>query len=89
MAKGKLKSLKTCNFTSINSEGTPLTKEKFRELSGYTHLSDEEAEEAVHSIRLLVKILYEFASKQNIICIENQQVVNLEVNHSHPPQQAA
>jgi hypothetical protein len=62
----------------INPERKPLTAEKLRELSGLHDLTDEKADEAIHSIDLFVKILYEFVKKKEAICIDNQQVVNLE-----------
>jgi hypothetical protein len=65
----------------INPERKPLTIEKLRELTGWHDLSDEQATNVIHSIRLLVKILYEAAKKKETICIDNQLVVNLEDNH--------
>jgi hypothetical protein len=43
----------------LNPDKKPLTKEKYRELSGRYDLSDEEAEKAVQDIQLLAKILYQ------------------------------
>jgi hypothetical protein len=43
----------------INPERKPLTKEKYRELSGRHDLSDEEAEQAAYDIQLFAKILYQ------------------------------
>jgi len=64
----------------INPQRQPLTIEKLRELTGWHHLSDEQATDVIHSIRLFVKILYEAVKKQETICIDNQLVVNLEDN---------
>lgn len=75
-------------ITLINPERKPLTIEKLRELSGWHDLSDEQATEIVHSIRLFVKILYETVKKAESTCIDNQQVVNLN-NHSKPLNNAA
>ena len=61
----------------INPEHKPLTKEKFRELSGLT-LSDEQTEEAVHAIHLFAKLLYELMRKKPPPCIDNQQIVYLD-----------
>jgi len=47
----------------LNPERKPLTIQKYRELSGLHDLSDEEAEKAVESIRLLAKILFEFINQ--------------------------
>ena len=48
----------------INPKRKPLTVEKLRELPGL-NLSDEQAEEAVESIRKLVRILYASVKKNN------------------------
>jgi hypothetical protein len=42
----------------LNPKREPLTKEKYRQLSGLQHLSDEEAEQATLDIQKLAKILY-------------------------------
>lgn len=60
----------------INPQRKPLTMEKLKALTGWETLSDEQAEECVHSIRLFVKILY-FAAKKDNYCIDNKYVVNL------------
>lgn len=78
MAEGKLRLLYSNRLKPINPDGIPLTIEKFRELSGLTDIADDEVEKAVQSIQLLVKILYDFARKDNSICIDNQQVVYLK-----------
>jgi hypothetical protein len=51
----------------LNTERKPLTKEKYKELSGFHNLSDEQAEQAVHTIQNLAKILYMFASHKKAI----------------------
>lgn len=83
---GKLKQLQSSKL--INPEKRPLTTEKLRELSGL-NLTDEEAEEAINSIRLLAKTLYDFTNHQNSTCIDNQHVVNLEEPNFNPKKQAA
>jgi hypothetical protein len=42
----------------LNPKREPLTKEKYRELSGLTSLSDEDAEQAAQDLQKLAKILY-------------------------------
>jgi DNA invertase Pin-like site-specific DNA recombinase len=64
----------------INPQRQPLTIEKLRELTGWHDLSDEQATNVIHSIRLFVKILYEAVKKEETICIDNQLVVNFEDN---------
>jgi hypothetical protein len=51
----------------LNPERKPLTKEKYRELSGRHDLSDEEAELAAQDIQFFAKILYEFVNKNKHI----------------------
>ena len=60
----------------LNPERQPLTVEKLRELSGLT-LTDEDAERILFSIHLYAKLLYEYRRQKQDICIDNQQVVNL------------
>jgi len=50
-------------FKLINPQGESLTVEKFSELSGL-QLSDEQAEEAVWSIRKFARILIEAVKQQ-------------------------
>ena len=65
-----------------------MTAEKLKELSGL-NLTDQEAEEAVQSIRLMAKILYKFTNGENETCIENQQVVHLDEQNPITQKQAA
>lgn len=56
--------MKLINFPAkqdlkLNRNTQPLTPDKLRELSGM-NVSDEEAEEIIHSIRLFCKVLYQF-----------------------------
>lgn len=46
----------------LNSERKPLTVVKYKELSGLTDLSDEEAHGAVHSLTAFAKLLYQFTA---------------------------
>jgi hypothetical protein len=55
----------------------PLTPEKVRKTPGLENLSDQEALEAIESIKRLVAILFETACQNQSICIDNQHVVNL------------
>jgi hypothetical protein len=64
----------------INPDRKPLTIAKLKELTGWHDLSDEQATDIIHSIRLFVKILYEAVKEKETICIDNQLVVNLEDN---------
>lgn len=56
----------------------PLTPEKLRKTTGLDNLSDNEAEEAIDSIKKLAAILFEIACHNQTICIDNQQVVHLK-----------
>lgn len=47
------------NSLQLNKNKQPLTPDKLRELSGL-EVSDEEAEEIIHSIRIFCKVLYQF-----------------------------
>ena len=51
----------------LNPERKPLTKEKYKELSGLHDLSDEEAEQAAHDIQNLAVILYMFVNQKKAI----------------------
>ena len=51
----------------LNPERKPLTKEKYRELSGLHNLSDDEAEQAAHDIQNLAVILYMFVNQKKAI----------------------
>jgi len=48
----------------FNPKREPLTREKLQELSGL-NFSDLEAEEAIDSIQMLAKILYDFTPTEN------------------------
>lgn len=72
----------------INPNREPLTVDKLRELTGWNSLSDEQATNIIHSIRLFVKILYEAAKEKESICIDNQLIVNSQDN-SQPLNNAA
>jgi hypothetical protein len=61
----------------INPTRQHLTVERLKELSGLTDIKDEEAAEAVASIRLLAKLLCRRWAKKNSHTIDNQLVVNL------------
>jgi hypothetical protein len=84
---GKLKSLPP-NSGLINPERKSLTKEKLAELSGL-ELTEQEAEEVLHSIHLLAKILYELTNQNNSTCIDNQYVVDLNEQNFITQKQAA
>ena len=60
----------------INPKREPLTTEKLRELSGL-NLSDEQAEEAVWSIRQLARILYEYVKQQKQL-VENKNKPDIQ-----------
>jgi len=55
----------------------PLTPESLRKGKGLENLSDDEAKEAVGSIKKLAAILFEMACHNETTCIDNQQVVHL------------
>lgn len=51
-------------WISINPKRQPLTPDKLRELSGLD-VTDEKANEIIHSIRLFCKVLYSLAVSRN------------------------
>ena len=89
MPKARIINLNSNQIPSLNPQKEPLDKEKLRELSGLHDLSDEQAEEMVFSIHLLAITLYDFVRKNTSTCIDNQQVVNLNTDHSEIQKQAA
>jgi hypothetical protein len=56
----------------------PLTAQKLRGTPGLENLTDQEASEAIEAIQKLAEIFFEIASQNQTICIDNQQVVNLD-----------
>jgi hypothetical protein len=62
-----MKTDKNGKVVFLNPKKEPLTKEKYRELSGLSDLSDEEAEQAAHDIQRLAKILYLMANEKKAI----------------------
>ena len=69
-------------FKSLNEKKRkgklePLTPEKLRKRSGLANLTDEEALIAIDTIKKLAAIFFEIACHKEAICIDNQQVVNL------------
>jgi len=56
----------------------PLTSEKLRKTPGLENLSDQQADEAINSLKKLAAILFEMAAHNETICIDNQQVVHLK-----------
>jgi len=61
-------------FELINPKHEPLTIEKLRELTGW-ELSDEEAEEAILSIRKFARILFDVAKQQKQLT-ENKDMLH-------------
>lgn len=55
----------------------PLTPEKLRKRPGLENLTDEEALMAIDTIKKLAAIFFEIACHKEVICIDNQHVVNL------------
>ena len=55
----------------------PLTPEKLRKTPGLEHLTDEQAAEAIDTLHRLAKIFFDMACHKESICIDNQQVINL------------
>src|SRR5215212_2340032 len=55
----------------------PLTPEKLRNTPGLESLSDQEATEAIDSIKKLAALFFEMACQNEPTCIDNQQVVYL------------
>jgi hypothetical protein len=65
----------------LNPKREALNPAILKSFSGYQHLTDTEAEEKCASIRTFARLLLEyFASVENTISIDNQQIVSLEGN---------
>ncbi|GAA3928306.1 hypothetical protein GO495_06015 [Chitinophaga oryziterrae] len=56
----------------LNPNNEPLTPEKLRELSGLD-LSDEEAQKIIWSIKRFARVLYGFATQQQVVNNENKE----------------
>ncbi|GAA4733315.1 hypothetical protein [Flavisolibacter ginsenosidimutans] len=55
----------------------PLTPEKLRKRPGLEKITDEDALAAIETIKKLAAVFFEIACHKEAICIDNQQVVNL------------
>lgn len=63
------------NLFTLNPHKQPLTPGKLRELSGL-EVTDAEADEIIHSIRLFCKVLWQFHVSRNIDYIKGQSEDN-------------
>jgi len=61
------------NILALNRDQQPLTPEKLRELSGWD-VSEEEATEIIHSIRMFCRVLYGIFLQQQIRHTENDSI---------------
>jgi hypothetical protein len=66
------------NNEPLNPPGSKLTPEKLRTYPRLENLTDEQAQEAIITIRQLIALYLEVHPIENIICIDNQLVVPLE-----------
>lgn len=66
-----------------NSRKEPLTAEKLRTFPGCEQYSLEEAEQLVGAIDQLARLFLE-CHRDKSICIDNQQIVNLEREQNEP-----
>lgn len=55
----------------------PLTPAKLRRQPALEKITDKEASEAIATIKKLAAIFFEIAHRNDSVCIDNQQVVNL------------
>lgn len=62
----RLKKNENENFISVNPKKEPLTIEKLKELTGWDHLTDEEATEVIFSVKAFVRILMETQTGRDI-----------------------
>ena len=60
----RFKKNETENFIRINPKKEPLTIEKLKELTGWDHLTDEQATEVIFSVKALVRLIMELQKDQ-------------------------
>ena len=75
------------SFHPLNPRKEPLTLDKFRELTGNSSITDEEAASIIQTINKLTAIFLELARQNSTYCIDNQ--LNVSLSQDGSPQGAA